>query len=119
MKRSDHMVYVKVKNKYVPVNKTNGLYRKLNGEYMPICYDAQAWFPTDGIWLVQVQPGRASQQCVLKIGELPTLYPYIRLARYRDLIAGVIVETRKEPLSAVEIADRILKEIAKQERPST
>ena len=56
-------VYVKKGRRYVPLGPSDGF----------------TGFPTDGIWLVQIKDGAASSSCILKIGELPSLYPYANL----------------------------------------
>jgi hypothetical protein len=74
------------------------------------------WFPAEGLWLVEKEPGCTRQRRVLRLGQLPKPYPYVSMARHLDLIAGVIVDSLNgKPISPYEIAEKILLEIAKSE----
>jgi len=54
-------------------------YKKVGRRYIPIGPLENNWFPQDGIWLVQIKPNCTSQECVLQLGELPSLYPYANM----------------------------------------
>lgn len=44
-------------------------------------------FPTDGVWLVQTKPNCKSSSCILKIGDMPSLYPFANMMLQQDELA--------------------------------
>ena len=48
-------------------------------------------FPCDGVWVVQKVSYGHSSQCVLKIGELQTAYPFVQMAHNLDDLACFIM----------------------------
>jgi hypothetical protein len=47
-------------------------------------------FLSDGVWVVQTKPGVHSQQCIMKIGELSSVFPFADLAQHSDRLAEFI-----------------------------
>jgi hypothetical protein len=76
------------------------------------------WFPTDGIWLVQITPYSTSKECVLKLGELPELYPYIQLMMDKKELTSYISDCMKVPFSVDDLAKKILTWIARKQLES-
>ena len=85
------------------------VYRKVGRRYIPIGPLESNWFPADGIWLVQIKPGRTSQECVLRLGELPDLYPYVQLAMDRDEIVDIIARHTEKTWCIQGLATEIIK----------
>lgn len=91
------------------------LYKKVGRKYDPIGYsDGFTGFPSDGIWLVQTKPGCKSSECILKIGELQNLHPYVDLFYgYEDKIVKFLSENIMTNESRYDFAMRLIKEISK------
>ena len=67
------------------------IYKKIGKRYKKIGpNDGWTGFPTDGIWLVEITPGIKSSRCILKLGDLPKLYPYANLAIQEEDIANIL-----------------------------
>jgi hypothetical protein len=47
-------------------------------------------FLSDGVWIVQSKPGVYSQQCIMKIGDLSSVFPFADLAQHSDRLAEFI-----------------------------
>lgn len=83
------------------------LYIKKNRRYVRLDkhpYDFQG-FPCDGIWLVQSRPNGRSSECILKLGELPALFPFASMAIAKQDLANFIVrwyDEQKEKTSCFD-----------------
>jgi len=88
------------------VDKVDDLYKKSGKRYYRI--GTQWWgFPSNGIWLVL--DGSESQ--IIKMGDIPKdPWPYIRLAKYQNKIANIIVTA--DYASPMDIAKKIIKVLA-------
>ena len=92
----NQQVYVKKGKKYAKVGP----------------FDGWEGFPTDGIWLVEMKHGGASQSCILKLGDVPELYPFANMMIAKDKLASFIYEQYlRKPInmSANQMAVEILK----------
>jgi hypothetical protein len=49
-------------------------------------------FPCDGIWLVQTAPNCKSSACIMKIDELPSVYPFAQMAVSADALCTFLGE---------------------------
>lgn len=87
------------------------LYYKKGRRYEPVGFsDGWFGFPSDGIWLVQTKPSVKSSQCILKLGELPELYPFAQMMVAADDLTDFIIEKQQGyAISASEFAKEILK----------
>jgi len=47
-------------------------------------------FLADGVWIVLTTPNVYSQQCIMKIGELSSVFPFADLAQHSDKLAEFI-----------------------------
>jgi hypothetical protein len=94
------------------------LYKKVGRKYIPIGYsDGWVGFPSDGIWIVQSKTRSKSSECILKIGELTSLHPFIDLFySYQDKITNYLqsnVNVRIVNRSYHDFVVDLLKEISK------
>jgi hypothetical protein len=72
-------------------------YRKQGRKYIKVGFsDGFTGFPTDGVWLVQAKPGRHSSECLLKLGELPELYPFIQMAMAKDDLIKFLAQKEED-----------------------
>lgn len=71
--------------------KGDGWYYKENGKYRKV-YETPRLY-SDGIWLVQTQPSCKSYQNILKLGDLPELFPYAAMAVDIDDLASYIINS--------------------------
>jgi len=92
------------------------VYYKKGRRYIP--FGPQEWegFPADGIWLVEVKPGLRSEQLLLRIGDVPDLYPFAQMAVSRNELAIAISKRMDKPHSAQDLADVVLKWMAGKEK---
>jgi hypothetical protein len=94
---------------------TEQIYKKVGKKYIPVGYsDGWSGFPSDGIWIVQTKPGSKSSECIMKIGELENLHPYIDLFYgYEGKIIKFLAENTMTNESRYDFARRLIKEISK------
>jgi hypothetical protein len=94
------------------------LYRKVGRRYVPV--EEAEWdgaFPAAGIWLVQQKRSSREERLILKIGELPSLFPYGSLALDADELTGVLSGAKAGRQSSwADVADVVLKWIARKAR---
>ena len=85
------------------------MYIKRGKRYHEIGLEFTGW-PSNGIWLVL--DGRQSQ--IIKMGDIPKdPWPYIKLAKYQDEVADIIVDYRDMMTSSpMELAKKIIKVLA-------
>lgn len=60
-------------------------FRKVDGKYIPTHETPR--FLSDGIWIVQTKPSVYSQQCIMKIGDISSVFPFADLAQHGDSLA--------------------------------
>lgn len=53
-------------------------------------------FPSDGIWLVQTTPNHESSACIMKIDELPSVYPFAQMAVSADDLCKFLGDFEKQ-----------------------
>lgn len=79
--------------------------------------------PCEGIWLVRSDRGRYdrpnSWSCIMRIGELPELFPYAQLAMWREELANFVVHNRDKCMSAQSFVDAMLMHVAELEHERT
>ena len=83
------------------------MYKKIGRRYIKVSpSNNRLRLPIDGIWLVQTKSGTKSSKCILKIGDLPALYPYANLIMQEDDIANILITSQGK--TALEIAREII-----------
>jgi len=97
------------------------IYRKIGRRYEPI---GSEWhgFPMPGIWLVTssdppvfgMEHRHWSGVHVMKLGELPSLFPFASMAMSKEELALVIVKATEGSYSPMGIADAVLKWMAEK-----
>ena len=92
----------------------NQQYIKVGRRYEPVGYSDGNWTPAPGIWLVTENgTGCKASERILKIGELPELFPYANLALDKRELSAVISGARiMSDNSSTAIAEAVLKWIA-------
>lgn len=102
----------------------NKLYYKEGNNYFPVGREKREVFYSDGIWIVE--DGASSASRIMKIGELPDIYPLANLRMRADQITKTIqkyfVEKNQELLDvgktkygAYELTLKIIGDIARVE----
>ena len=90
------------------------VYKKIGRRYVRMGYEFTG-FPAEGLWLVQRRPYSTSEPLILKVGELPGLYPYAQLAVDENELASAISDRmRSGAYSPSELAAAVMKWIAKK-----
>lgn len=77
------------------------IYRKNGRRYKEVLYHDWRGFPRDGIFLVTTPKSKnyknvSGYSCILRIGELPDLYPFAQMAISRDELANFIGNWKEE-----------------------
>jgi hypothetical protein len=98
------------------------LYKKVGKKYKPVGHD---WFgfPSTGVWLVTAStPPREiggqhgwSGSCIMKLGELPALYPFARMAMSEEELAILLNMLGVKNLTNIDKAREILKWMSTKE----
>ena len=90
------------------------LYRKSGRRYVEVGYEFTG-FPAEGVWVVQNKtPGRR-ETLILKIGDLPNLFPYAQLFLDEDELGTLIANHRdRGPWCPAGMATEIMQWIAKK-----
>ena len=93
-------LFVKEGRKYRPITPTDGW----NG------------FPMDGIWLVKSDSSSKSSSCIMKIGDVPELFPFAQMMISRDQLSKFLMETMSSNsgagISMQDLATEIIKFLA-------
>ena len=84
------------------------VYYKKGRRYIP--FGPQEWegFPSDGVWLVQVKPGHRSEELILKLGDLPELYPFAQMMVSKDDLVKLILEISSKRHSVNDLANAMV-----------
>ena len=90
------------------------LFVKEGRNYRPITpTDGWNGFPMDGIWLVKSDANSKSASCILKIGDVPELFPVAQMMVSRDQLTKFLMETlSKNGISMQDLATEIIKFLA-------
>jgi hypothetical protein len=98
------------------------IYRKVGRRYEPVGHEWHG-FPMQGIWLVTgsappfsgTKTYRWSGTHIMKLGELPALFPFASMAVSREELAVVITKaTSGSSYSPMSVADAVLKWMAEK-----
>jgi hypothetical protein len=86
------------------------LYYKRGRRYIPTVY----WegFPAPGVWLVQKKPGHSSEELILKIGDVPELYPFAQMMVSKDDLVKLILRVSSKQHTTNDLATEIIKWLA-------
>lgn len=93
-------------------------FRKHGRRYIPVLDWQQPFEPSDGVWLVVTERTGRSMSRAFKLGDVPDVMTGAAFARHRDLIATTICnayETRRQGVSARDLAEAIVLAVAKAE----
>jgi hypothetical protein len=99
--------------KKLDMKNVDQVYYKLGRRYIP--FGPQEWegFPSDGVWLVQIKPGHRSEELILKLGDLPELYPFARMMVSKDDLSRVIMRVlERGTYNASDLATEVIKWLA-------
>jgi len=98
------------------------LYRKVGKKYKSVGYD---WcgFPSPGVWIVtDSRPPRVAGEQhgwsgthIMKMGDLPALYPFASMALSAEELALLLNTIRVKNLCPIDAAKEILKWMATKE----
>ena len=110
--RKEKFKFPIVEEENIPDKDVDQVYYKLGRKYVP--FGPQEWegFPADGVWLVQIKPGRRSEELILKLGDMPKLYPFAQMMVSKDALIKVIGRVRNRPYSDNDLATEIIKWLA-------
>lgn len=79
------------------------IYEKVGKRYRKLPWSDWHGFPCDGIFLVTTPDSKGEKyknasgySCILKVGELPDLYPFAQMAVSKDELANFIGKWREE-----------------------
>lgn len=70
--------------------------------------------PSPGIWFVDHKEHSKSYSHVMKLSDMPDVWPLLHYYGYKDQITSALLEYTKEPRSLAELVEFILEFIAKQ-----
>lgn len=106
-------------------------YKKVGKKYVKVGYSDRFEITNcaEGIWLVINRPGSKSAECIQQIGEIPSVYPYANLAMHKEKMVSSVLEYYKQKgqelfdklqtsHGAWELVEKILKDLAKDLKPS-
>ena len=88
--------------------KEDQVYYKLGRRYIP--FGPQEWqgFPANGVWLVQIRGGHRSEELILKLGDLPELYPFAQMMVSKNDLVKVIAGVTAKQHSINDIATAVI-----------
>ncbi len=96
------------------INSPDTLYRKSGSHYVEVGYEFTG-FPAEGIWIVQNKTHGRHETLILKIGDVPNLYPYANLMLDVDELGSLIADHRDAgPWCPNGMATEIMQWIAKK-----